>query len=70
MKGHHPVVRRYGHASLLWNIPADSLITESLDENPCMLMILIFCLGFYALVTLLFHGSKKFNYQMETLYMF
>ena len=33
----HPVIRRYGHAFLLWRTSAYSVITESLSENPCFL---------------------------------
>jgi hypothetical protein len=34
-----PIIRRYGHAFLLWKIPnqCQSLIVESLDENSCYL---------------------------------
>ncbi len=37
LKNHHPVIRRYGHAFLLWKIPIHTLIVDSLDENPCFL---------------------------------
>jgi hypothetical protein len=33
----HPVIRRYGHAFLLWKIPIQPLILESIEENPCLL---------------------------------
>ena len=32
-----PVVRRYGHAFLLWNSPLQSYLTESFNANPCYL---------------------------------
>jgi hypothetical protein len=34
-KKHHSMIHRYDHAFLLWNILAQSLITESLDQNSC-----------------------------------
>jgi hypothetical protein len=34
----HPVIRRYGHAFLLWKISTYSLIAESIDENSCLLI--------------------------------
>ncbi len=34
-KEHHSMIRRYDHVFLLWNIFAQSLITESLDQNSC-----------------------------------
>ena len=34
---HHPVIRRYGHAFLLWYTSAYILATESLVQNPCYL---------------------------------
>jgi hypothetical protein len=37
-KEHHSMIRRYDHAFLLWNIFAQSLITESLDQNSCFLI--------------------------------
>lgn len=33
----HPVIRRYGHAFLLWCTSAYSFITESFMQNPCYL---------------------------------
>ena len=33
----HPVIRRYGHAFLLWCTSAYALATESFSENPCFL---------------------------------
>jgi hypothetical protein len=37
-KKHHSMIRRYDHAFFLWNIFAQSLITESLDQNFCFLI--------------------------------
>jgi hypothetical protein len=37
-KEHHSMIRRYDHAFFLWNILAQSLITESLDQNSCFLI--------------------------------
>jgi hypothetical protein len=37
-KEHHSMIRRYDHAFLFWNIFAQSLITESLDQNSCFLI--------------------------------
>jgi hypothetical protein len=37
-KEHHSMIRRYDHVFLLWNIFAQSLITESLDQNSCFLI--------------------------------
>jgi hypothetical protein len=34
----YSVIRRYGHAFLMWKILIHSLIVESLDENPCYLI--------------------------------
>jgi hypothetical protein len=34
----HFVIRRYGHAFLLWKIFTHSLIAEFIDENPCLLI--------------------------------
>jgi hypothetical protein len=34
---HHSMIRRYDHAFLLWNISAQSLIAEFLDQNSCFL---------------------------------
>ena len=33
----YPVIRRYGHAFLLWRTSAYSVLTESLSQNPCFL---------------------------------
>jgi hypothetical protein len=35
---HHSMIRRYNHVFLLWNISAQSLIAEFLDQNSCFLI--------------------------------
>ncbi len=37
-KKHYSMIRRYDHAFLLWNIFAQLLIIESLDQNSCFLI--------------------------------
>ncbi len=36
-KKRHPVIRRYGHAFLLWKMLIQFLIPEFIEENPCLL---------------------------------
>lgn len=33
----HPVIRRYGHAFMMWHTSTYSLVSESFDINPCYL---------------------------------
>ena len=57
----YPIVRRYGHAFLPWYTSAYSVVTESLDQNPCYLTDVELIAYIVVLAIPLYVGFSKFS---------
>lgn len=66
---YHPVIRRYGHAFLLWYMYVYTLVAESFAQNPCYLMDVelrrLYCHFKHSLVYRLYQLLERSGHNIE-----